>query len=84
MAALPPSPVTTVSTVFGRWPDLVGEHLVDHVRPLAVEATTLVVAVDEPAWATQVRWLTPDVLAAADRLLGPGALTDLTVRVKPR
>lgn len=78
------SSVALVVLVFERWGELVGEHLVEHVRPLAVEGTTLVVAVAEPAWASQLRWLAPDLCATADRLIAPGAITAVEVRVRPR
>lgn len=75
--------IDVVTTVFDRWGELVGEHLVDHVRPLAVQGTTLVVVVTEPAWASQLRWLAPDLCATADHLIAPGAITTVEVRVRP-
>ncbi len=50
-------------TVFSRWAQLVGPALARHTRPLRLEARTLVVAVDQPAWATQVRVLAPGIVA---------------------
>jgi hypothetical protein len=42
-----------------------------------------VVAVTEPAWASQLRWLAPDICATADHLVGDGAITAIEVRVRP-
>lgn len=50
-------------TVFSRWEELVGPSLARHARPLRLEAGVLVVAVDQPPWATQVRALAPGILA---------------------
>jgi predicted nucleic acid-binding Zn ribbon protein len=49
-------------TVFSRWEELVGASLARHARPLRLEAGVLVVAVDRPPWATQVRALAPGIL----------------------
>jgi predicted nucleic acid-binding Zn ribbon protein len=51
-----------LGVVFGRWAELVGPSLAAHVRPLRLRERTLVVAADHPAWATQVRHLSADIL----------------------
>ena len=51
-----------VSGVFGRWVDAVGQQVADHVRPVKLDAGVLLVEVDEPAWATQVKFLTPTII----------------------
>jgi len=51
-----------VSGLFGKWVEAVGPHVADHVRPLKLDARVLVVEVDDPAWATQVRFLTPRIV----------------------
>jgi predicted nucleic acid-binding Zn ribbon protein len=51
-----------VSGVFGRWREAVGDQVADHVEPVKLDAGTLVVQVDDPAWATQVKFLTPRIL----------------------
>lgn len=43
--------------VFGRWEEAVGEPLALHVQPVKLDGTTLVVKVDDPAWATQLKFL---------------------------
>ena len=50
-----------VGGVFGRWDDVVGSLIAAHVRPVRFEHGALLVEVDEPAWATQVRFLTDDI-----------------------
>jgi predicted nucleic acid-binding Zn ribbon protein len=50
-----------VGGVFGRWDDAVGPALAAHVRPVRLEHGALLVEVEDPAWATQVRLLADDL-----------------------
>lgn len=43
--------------VFGRWEEAVGAALAAHVQPVKLDGSTLVVQVDDPAWATQLKFL---------------------------
>ena len=43
--------------VFGRWEEAVGVAVALHVQPVKLDGTTLVVQVDDPAWATQLKFL---------------------------
>ncbi|MCU1485373.1 MAG: putative RNA-binding protein containing Zn ribbon domain [Actinomycetia bacterium] len=74
---------STLSTVFASWPDMVGESVAQHSRPRSLRDGVLVVAVDEPAWATQLRWLEADLLTRLGEALGPGQVARIEVRVQP-
>ncbi len=50
-----------IGGVFGRWEEAVGAPIAAHVRPVRLEHGSLLVEVDEPAWATQVRLLSDDL-----------------------
>ena len=63
----------TWSTVFTRWEEVVGATLAGHATPVRVEAGVLVVSVDQPPWATQVRALGPRILARVAELAGDRA-----------
>lgn len=55
-----PAGATTVASmggVFGRWEDAVGAPVAAHVQPVKLDGTRLIVEVDDPAWATQLRFL---------------------------
>lgn len=52
---------TAVSGVFGRWEDAVGSQVAAHVTPVKLDERVLVVEVDDPAWATQVKFLAPTI-----------------------
>ncbi|MGB8858086.1 MAG: DUF721 domain-containing protein, partial [Ilumatobacteraceae bacterium] len=43
--------------VFGKWDEAVGAAVALHVQPVKLDGTTLVVKVDDPAWATQLKFL---------------------------
>jgi predicted nucleic acid-binding Zn ribbon protein len=51
-----------VSGVFGRWTEAVGEQVAQHVTPVKLDEGVLVVEVDDPAWATQVKFLTGTIV----------------------
>lgn len=73
-----------VHLVFDRWSEVVGEALAARTHPLRIEANRLVLAVDEPAIATHVRFLQTELLARLDELLGPGRVVALDLRVGPK
>ncbi|MEX1217778.1 MAG: DUF721 domain-containing protein [Acidimicrobiales bacterium] len=77
----PSADVTT--RVFSRWPELVGEAVAGQSRPVSMRDTTLVVAVSDPAWATQLRFLEQDLISRLQRELGSNAITAIEVRVRP-
>lgn len=51
-----------MGTIFSRWEELIGPSVARHTKPLRLAGGTLVVAVDQPAWATQLRVLAPGIL----------------------
>jgi predicted nucleic acid-binding Zn ribbon protein len=70
-------------TVFSRWKELVGEGVAIHVRPLKLDEGTLIVEVDDPAWATQMKFLEADLLGRL-RQTGDMSVQRLEVRVRRR
>jgi hypothetical protein len=70
-----------VHLVFDRWAEVVGDALAARTHPLKIEGKRLVLAVDEPAIATHVRFLQTQLLARLEELLGPGRVTALDLRV---
>lgn len=74
----------TVAGVFGRWEEVVGPQIAAHARPVALARGRLTIEVDDPGWATQLRFLERDLL---ERLRAAGATGDLAgidVRVARR
>jgi predicted nucleic acid-binding Zn ribbon protein len=74
-----------LSSVFTKWEEVVGPAVAAHTRPLKLAGDVLLVAVDEPAWATQLRFLEAEVLArlAADAGVAVAARLEIQVRSGP-
>ena len=68
--------------MFGRWEDAVGATIAANARPVRLEQGILLVEVDEPAWATQVRFLADDVCRRLAEVAGV-AVERIEVRVGP-
>lgn len=71
----------TSSTLFSRWEQVVGPDIAGHARPVSVHGGTLVLAVDHPAWATQLRYMTSDILTRISEATGTSEVTDIHIRV---
>jgi predicted nucleic acid-binding Zn ribbon protein len=59
-----------VRGVFGQWDEAVGEAIAAHVRPVRLEHGVLLVEVDDPSWATQVRILLDEVRSRLQTVTG--------------
>lgn len=66
--------------VFGRWQEAVGGAVAAHVRPLRLDGDVLVVEVDDPAWATQLRLLESTMRARLAEVTG-ASITRIECRV---
>jgi predicted nucleic acid-binding Zn ribbon protein len=73
-----------ITTVFDDWAAIVGEVTAARTRPVAIDHGTLVIATDEPAVATQVRYLEPQLLTRLEEVCGAGRVTKVAVRVEGR
>jgi len=67
--------------VFGRWAEAVGDAVASHVTPVKLDGTKLVVEVDDPAWATQLRFLETTL---KQRLLEVAGATIETIEARVR
>ena len=75
-------PVAALKTVFGGWREAVGDAVADHAEPVSLTGGVLVVAVDQPGWATQLKLLAPEVIGRLNARAGEGTVHSLEVRVK--
>ena len=66
-----------------RWPDLVGPNVGANSRPVRLKNGTLTVAVADPAWATQLRFLEATLVTRLQDELGADAVSTIEVRVRP-
>jgi predicted nucleic acid-binding Zn ribbon protein len=78
----PPAPVLT--RIAQSWADLVGPAAAEHSRPGRLVDGRLHVEVDDPAWASQMRWQATTLLARIDDLVPGAGVTEVVTRVRPR
>lgn len=73
-----------MTALFSRWPEIVGAAAAAHATPVRLQGTTLHVEVDHAAWGTELAHLEASVLSRIDEVAGPGAVSALRFRVRPR
>ena len=59
-----------IGGVFGRWEEAVGEDLARQVRPVRLDQGVLTLEARDPAWATQVKFLTGDIIERLSAVAG--------------
>jgi predicted nucleic acid-binding Zn ribbon protein len=72
-----------IGGIFGRCEEAVGAAVAVHVQPLKLDGRRLVVEVDDPAWATELRFLEHTVRARLREVAG-AEIDALEVRVRRR
>ena len=72
-----------IGGVFGRWDEAVGANVAAHVRPVRLDNGVLTVEADDPAWATQVKFLTSTITERLAAVAGV-SIERVDVRVGPR
>jgi predicted nucleic acid-binding Zn ribbon protein len=70
-----------LSGLFVRWADLVGDGIAAHATPVSLRRGVLLVEVDSNAWATQLRYMTTELVAKCCEELGDGAVKKIELRV---
>ncbi len=72
---------SAISGVFGEWAQIVGEQVAQHVTPIKLERGKLIVEVDDPSWATQMRFLEPQLIEKI-HVATSSTINAIEVRVK--
>ena len=72
---------STTELVFSRWGEVAGPELADHLRPVRLQDSVLLIGVDHPAWATRARMEAPQILARL-AALGDRSITRIDVVVQ--
>jgi len=67
--------------VAAAWPDIAGPELMAHCEPVRLAGRVLTVRAETPAWATQLRYLTLQLIERSDAVLGPGSVREVNVTV---
>jgi len=72
-----------IGGVFGRWDEAVGEVVAGHVRPIRLDEGVLTVEADDPAWATETKFLATTIIERLGEVAGV-SLERLEIRVAGR
>ena len=74
---------SAMTVVFRHWEACVGASIAAHAEPLSLRGKVLVVAVTEPAWATQLRFVAADILSRLEEVAGRPVAERIEVRIRP-
>jgi predicted nucleic acid-binding Zn ribbon protein len=72
-----------IDQVFGHWAEVAGP-LADYASPVMIRDGALIVVVDQPVTATEVRYRQHEVLDRLDDRVGAGRVTRIEVQIRPR
>ena len=82
MRHLQAPPTDVIQSIFADWSGLVGEVIGLHSRPVDVTDGTLVIEVDDPAWASELGWLSEDLLARIRESLDTNEINEIRVKIR--
>lgn len=68
-----------VGGVIGRWAEIVGPDISQHCTAESFENSVLTVRAATTAWATQLRFLSPQLLAAVDKQVGVSVVKEIKI-----
>ena len=67
--------------IFDAWEEIVGAQTAAHAKPMVLDRGRLVIEVDQPGWATQLRYLEQDLITRLTPYLNGAELTGIDVRI---
>ena len=70
-----------VDTLVAHWRDIVGPTVAEHAQVRSVRDGECTIAVDGPAFATQLRYAAGDLVARVNERCGAGSVTSIRVVV---
>lgn len=70
-----------LEVLFDGWPGVVGAAVAAHARPRALRRGVLVVAVDDAAWATELRSISGQIIERCREVAGPDVVDAIEIRV---
>ena len=73
----------SLAALFDRWAEIVGDAVAAHAQPRSLKRGVLSVAVDHPAWATELRYMEAEIMARSNGVAGAGTVAKIEVRVVP-
>ena len=74
-------PVSVLTQLDDRWPELVGPGLASATRPVELIDGVLTVACHDSAWASQISWMEGQIKKRFDAIFGSGLVKRVVARV---
>jgi predicted nucleic acid-binding Zn ribbon protein len=68
--------------IFSLWPEVVGESVARHARPVRVNNQRLFVEVDDPVWLAQLRLMRLDIVDRVEQMIGKDLIVDVALYLK--
>ena len=78
-----PAPAV-LDAVFTRWEDIVGPAIADHAWPLKIQDGVLHLGVEQPAWASQLAFLGPQLVRKVVAATGDDTVKKIELKVVAR
>jgi predicted nucleic acid-binding Zn ribbon protein len=78
-----PAP-SVLTAVFTRWEEIVGPSIAANAWPVSLSRGVLVVGVEHPGWASQLRFLATDMVANVATVTGSDAVEKVEIKVLAR
>jgi predicted nucleic acid-binding Zn ribbon protein len=72
---------SVLAAVFSRWEAVVGSEVAAHAKPSSLRDGVLVIVVDQPAWATQLKYLSADLLSRIEAATGRSEVSRIHIKV---
>jgi predicted nucleic acid-binding Zn ribbon protein len=73
--------IDVVATINAQWIDIVGAAIAEHAQVRSVRDGECVIAVDGPAWSTQIHYAANDLVARVNERCGEGSVASIRVVV---
>lgn len=71
-----------LTVIFDQWAQIVGPTVAQHASPAALRDGTLVIVVQDPAWATQLKFLEAEIVAEVSSRLPRGGPERVEVQIR--
>jgi predicted nucleic acid-binding Zn ribbon protein len=69
--------------IFAAWDEMVGPEIARHVRPRVLKDGVLGVRTDSAAWASELRYLAPQLMKQINAFVGRAVVSDLRISTGP-
>jgi len=73
--------VDVVQALFADWEGCVGELIAAHSRPVGVADGTLSIEVDEAAWASELAWMSGELIERISTRLDTNEINEISVKI---